>query len=185
MFLLVGLGNPGSEYAGTRHNVGFMAVDEIVRRYTFTHFKDKFKGLMATGEVDGEKVALLKPSTYMNLSGESVLSACSFYKIKPSQIIVFQDDMDLPVGKVKVKTGGSPGGHNGIKSIDAHIGVNYTRVRVGVGRPAHKEDVVNWVLTPFALEDALKIQNALTKIAENLPLLLTGQDQTFMNKIIA
>ncbi len=184
MFLLVGLGNPGSEYADTRHNVGFMAVDEIVRRYSLNHFKDKFKGQITTGTIGDEKTALLKPATYMNLSGESVLSACSFYKIKPENIIVFHDDMDLPVGKVKVKTGGSPGGHNGIKSIDTHIGVNYMRVRVGVGRPTHKEDVVNWVLAPFASDDALKIQDTLAKIAENLPLLLIGQDQTFMNKII-
>ncbi len=183
MFLLVGLGNPGSEYAGTRHNVGFMAVDEIVRRYAFNYFKEKFKGLVATGEVDGEKVALLKPSTYMNLSGESVLSACSFYKIKPSQIIVFQDDMDLPVGKVKVKTGGSPGGHNGIKSIDAHIGVDYTRVRIGVGRPVRREDVVNWVLTSFDSESRQQIDHVLSQIAEYLPLLLAQNDQTFMNRL--
>ena len=184
MFLLVGLGNPGSEYAGTRHNIGFMAVDEIVRRYSLNQFKDKFKGLITTGNIADTKVALLKPSTYMNLSGESVLSVCSFYKIKPEQIIVFHDDMDLPVGKVKVKVGGSAGGHNGIKSIDAHIGIQYMRVRIGIGRPENKSGVVNWVLTPFSSEDREKIETTLSRIAENIPLLLSGNDQTFMNKII-
>jgi PTH1 family peptidyl-tRNA hydrolase len=184
MFLLVGLGNPGSEYAETRHNVGFMAVDEIVRRYSLNHFKDKFKGQIATGDIANNKVALLKPETYMNLSGESVLGACSFYKIKPDKIIVFHDDMDLPAGKVKVKIGGGSGGHNGIKSIDANIGVNYMRVRIGVGRPDNKSQVVNWVLTSFAEDDRKKIDNTLSQIAKNLPLLLEGNEQTFMNKII-
>lgn len=183
MLLLVGLGNPGSEYAGTRHNIGFMAVDEIVRRYSFNDFKGKFKGQITTGDIQGKKVALLKPETYMNLSGESVLSACSFYKIKPENIIVFHDDVDLPVGKVKIKTGGSSGGHNGIKSIDSHIGSNYTRVRIGVGRPVQKSEVVNWVLAPFSEEDQLKIDHILLKIAEYLPLILDGNDQTFMNRL--
>ena len=118
--LLVGLGNPGTEYAQTRHNVGFMAVDELVRRYCFDPFRDKFKGQLATGVIENQKVMILKPTTYMNLSGESVLAACSFFKIKPEEVIVFHDDMDLAVGKVKVKRGGSAGGHNGLKSIDAH-----------------------------------------------------------------
>ncbi len=184
MILLVGLGNIGSEYAATRHNIGFMAVDEIVRRYSFNAFKDKFKGAIATGTIDDEKVAVLKPATYMNLSGEAVLAACTFYKIKPSEVIVFHDDMDLPVGKVKVKIGGSAGGHNGLKSIDAHIGVNYTRVRIGVGRPTDKAAVVNWVLSAFSKDDRATIDTVISKIAEQLPLLLAKNDQTFMNKLV-
>lgn len=117
MKLIVGLGNPGSEYACSRHNVGFMAVDELAHRHSFSEFKEKFKGLIAAGEIAGEKVYLLKPQTYMNLSGESVLAVCSFYKIKPQDIIVFHDDMDLDIARVKVKTGGGSGGHNGLKVL--------------------------------------------------------------------
>lgn len=182
--LLVGLGNPGTEYAQTRHNVGFMAVDELVRRYSFDSFKSKFKGQIATGTIDTNKVMLLKPETYMNLSGESVLRACTFYKIKPEDVIVFHDDMDLAVGKVKVKRGGSAGGHNGLKSIDSHIGQNYIRVRIGVGRPEHKEDVVNWVLSKFSPNDKQTINDIISKIADHISLLLEGNEQTFMNRLI-
>lgn len=182
--LLVGLGNPGTEYAQTRHNVGFMAVDELVRRYSFDSFKNKFKGQITTGTIDTNKVMLLKPETYMNLSGESVLRACTFYKIKPEDVIVFHDDMDLAVGKVKVKRGGSAGGHNGLKSIDSHIGQNYIRVRIGVGRPEHKEDVVNWVLSKFNPSDKQTIDAVISKIADHISLLLEGNEQTFMNRLI-
>ena len=182
--LLVGLGNPGTEYAQTRHNVGFMAVDELVRRYSFDSFKSKFKGQITTGTIDTNKVMLLKPETYMNLSGESVLRACTFYKIKPEDVIVFHDDMDLAVGKVKVKRGGSAGGHNGLKSIDSHIGQNYIRVRIGVGRPEHKEDVVNWVLSKFNPNDKQTINDIISKIADHIALLLEGNEQTFMNRLI-
>lgn len=182
--LLVGLGNPGTEYARTRHNVGFMAVDELVRRYSFDSFKSKFKGQIATGTIDTNKVMLLKPETYMNLSGESVLRACTFYKIKPEDVIVFHDDMDLAVGKVKVKRGGSAGGHNGLKSIDSHIGQNYIRVRIGVDRPEHKEDVVNWVLSKFNPSDKQTIDAVISKIADYISLLLEGNEQTFMNRLI-
>lgn len=182
--LLVGLGNPGTEYAQTRHNVGFMAVDEIVRRYCFDSFKNKFKGQITTGTIDTNKVMLLKPETYMNLSGESVLRACTFYKIKPEDVIVFHDDMDLALGKVKVKRGGFAGGHNGLKSIDSHIGQNYIRVRIGVGRPEHKEDVVNWVLSKFNPSDKQTIDAVISKIADHISLLLEGNEQTFMNRLI-
>lgn len=182
--LLVGLGNPGTEYARTRHNVGFMAVDELVRRYSFDSFKSKFKGQITTGTIDTNKVMLLKPETYMNLSGESVLRACTFYKIKPEDVIVFHDDMDLAIGKVKVKRGGSAGGHNGLKSIDSHIGQNYIRVRIGVGRPEHKEDVVNWVLSKFNPSDKQTIDAVISKIADHISLLLEGNEQTFMNRLI-
>ena len=183
MLLLVGLGNPGSEYAQTRHNIGFMGVDELARRYSFSPFKDKLKGQIATGSIENQKIILLKPTTFMNLSGEAVLAVCSFYKIKPGNIIVFHDDMDLPVGKIRVKRGGSAGGHNGLKSIDSQIGSNYLRVRIGIGRPENKQDVVNWVLTSFSDSHQEIIDDILNKIAEYAPLLTAGNDQTFINRL--
>lgn len=184
MILLVGLGNPGREYALTRHNVGFMAVDEIVRRYSFDSYQKKFKGLLAKGAIEGQTVLVLKPETFMNLSGESVHAAMAFYKIKPENVIVFHDDMDLPLCKIKVKKGGGAGGHNGLKSIDSHVGQNYYRVRIGVGKPASKEQVVSWVLSDFSGNDMVCIREVLEKIADNVPLLFKNDDQTFMNKLV-
>lgn len=184
MFLLVGLGNPGTEYAETRHNVGFMAVDEIVHRHQFSSFKSKFKGVYADGTVQNEKVIVLKPMTYMNLSGESVGALCHFFKIPTEKVIVFHDDMDLPVGKIKVKVGGGSGGHNGIKSIDSHIGNGYTRVRIGVSKPTTKEQVIDWVLSRFSSADRTVLEELITKTATELPTLLTKDGSCFMNKII-
>ncbi len=183
MILLVGLGNPGKEYEQTRHNVGFMAVDEIIHRYNFSGFKSKFKGEISEGEIMGEKVMVLKPQTYMNLSGESVLAVCSFYKIKPQDVYVFHDDMDLSVGRIKVKQGGGSGGHNGIKSIDANLGANYHRIRIGVGKPQMKEQVVSWVLSKFGAEDKKILDDLLYKIAENIPVLIEKDGSYFLNKM--
>lgn len=183
MILLVGLGNPSSEYAETRHNVGFMAVDEIVRRYSFGGFKSKFKGIYAEGTIQNEKVMVLKPETYMNLSGESVRALCQFYKIPVENVIVFHDDMDLPVGKVKVKIGGGSGGHNGIKSIDSHMGNGYMRVRIGIDKPVMREQVVDWVLSQFTVESRRILDETLIKIATEIPTLLTKDASVFMNKI--
>ncbi len=183
MILLVGLGNPGTEYALTRHNVGFMAVDELVRRYSFDGWTKKFKGEICAGTIDGEKVLALKPHTYMNLSGESVLAISSFYKIPPEKIYVFHDDMDLPVGRLKVKQGGGSGGHNGIKSIDAHLGQNYHRVRIGVDKPAMREQVVSWVLSKFTPNDKQTLDELIEKISQNIPILLTKDAGLFMNKV--
>ena len=183
MILLVGLGNPGSEYALTRHNVGFMAVGEIVRRYSFDGWTKKFKGEVCTGTIDGEKVLVLKPHTYMNLSGEAVLAATSFYKISPDKIYVFHDDMDLPVGRIKVKQGGGSGGHNGLKSIDAHLGQNYHRVRIGVDKPAMREQVISWVLSKFAPNDKQTLDDLIIKISDNISTLLTKDGNSFMNKV--
>lgn len=184
MILLVGLGNPGKEYAQTRHNIGFMAVDEIIHRYSFSGFRSKFKGQIAEGEIDGEKVIVLKPETYMNLSGDCVGPVCKFYKIPVDNVIVFHDDMDLPVGKVKVKRGGGSGGHNGLKSIDKHLGNNYFRVRIGVSKPLLKEEVVNWVLSSFSKEDKKNLENILESIAKWMPLMLKGDTENFMNKLV-
>lgn len=183
MILLVGLGNPGTEYALTRHNVGFMAVDEIVHRYSFDGWTKKFKGEVCAGSIDGEKVMVLKPHTYMNLSGEAVSAVASFYKIPPEKIYVFHDDMDLPVGRLKVKQGGGSGGHNGIKSIDAHLGQNYHRVRIGVDKPATREQVVSWVLSKFSANDKKTLDELVIKISENIPTLLTKDGNLFMNKV--
>ena len=183
MILLVGLGNPGTEYALTRHNVGFMAVDEIVRRYSFDGWSKKFKGEVCTGTIEGEKVLALKPHTYMNLSGEAVLSVASFYKIPPEKIYVFHDDMDLPVGRIKVKQGRGSGGHNGLKSIDTHLGQNYHRIRIGVDKPAMREQVVSWVLSKFTPNDKQTLDELIEKISNHIPLLLTKDANTFMNKV--
>ena len=151
MYLVVGLGNPGAQYVDTRHNIGFIAADEIFRRFKFSSFKNKFDGLVAEGQIAGEKVLLLKPQTYMNLSGNAVVKAAMFYKILPDEIIVIHDDMDLNVGQMKAKCGGGAGGHNGLKSIDSHVTPNYNRIRIGVGHPAGRgPEVVDYVLGRFS-----------------------------------
>lgn len=185
MFLVVGLGNPGAEYAASRHNVGFMAADELHRRYNFTPFKAKFDGLIAEGQIEGEKVYLLKPQTYMNLSGNSVVKAAHFYKILPQNIVVIHDDMDLPTNKIKAKIGGGAGGHNGLKSIDAAISPNYNRIRLGVGHPADKsgDNVVNYVLSGFNKTDQENVANNIDIVAELLPILLTRGLAEFSNQL--
>ncbi|MBE6451827.1 MAG: aminoacyl-tRNA hydrolase [Alphaproteobacteria bacterium] len=173
MFLVVGLGNPGSEYANTRHNVGFMAADAICSRYNFESFKKKFDGEAALGQIAGEKVLLLKPHTYMNLSGNAVVKAALFYKILPENIIVIHDDMDLKIGQLKAKLGGGSGGHNGLKSIDAHISPNYNRIRIGVGHPQNKgADVVNYVLGSFSKEEKQVLENNLEIVTEAVEVLI-------------
>src|SRR5690606_38412019 len=141
-----GLGNPGSQHAANRHNVGFMAADAIARRHSFSPWSKKFRGLVAEGTLGGEKVLLLKPQTFMNLSGQSVGEALRFYKLEPAALAVLYDELDLAPGKVRVKSGGGHGGHNGIKSIDQHVGRDYRRVRIGIGHPGAKELVQNYVL---------------------------------------
>lgn len=185
MFLVVGLGNPGAEYAATRHNVGFMAADEIHRRYNFAPFKAKFDGLIAEGQINGEKVYLLKPQTYMNLSGNSVVKAAHFYKILPQNIVVIHDDMDLPTDKVKAKLGGGSGGHNGIKSIDAAITPNYNRIRIGVGHPQAKneENVVHHVLSGFSKTDKENVEKNIDMAVDLLPVLLTKGVAEYSNQI--
>lgn len=184
MFLIVGLGNPGAEYDKTRHNVGFMTADEIHRRYHFAPFKSKFDGLIAEGNIEGERAYLLKPQTYMNLSGNAVVKVANFYKILPDNIVVIHDDMDLPVGKIKAKTGGGAGGHNGLKSIDAAVTPNYHRIRIGVGHPQGVGDaVVNHVLSRFCKADAEVIENNIELIGESLPILLKEGMAAYSNKL--
>ena len=185
MFLVVGLGNPGAEYAATRHNVGFMAADELHRRYNFSPWRAKFDGLIAEGLIDGEKVYLLKPQTFMNLSGNSVVKAAHFYKILPQNIVVIHDDMDLPTDKIKAKIGGGAGGHNGLKSIDSAISPNYNRIRLGVGHPVSKSEdsVVNHVLSGFGKADKENIERNIDIIADLLPILLKKNVAEFSNQL--
>lgn len=184
MFLIVGLGNPGAEYAETRHNVGFMAVDCIADKYHFSSFKAKFDGLIADGSIQGEKVLLLKPQTFMNLSGNSVVKAAMFYKIPPQNVIVIHDDMDLQPGQIKAKTGGGTGGHNGLKSIDSHITPNYHRVRIGVGHPQGRgEEVVNHVLSRFSKTDREILDADIAAIADNIGVLIHSGMASFTNRL--
>ena len=183
MRMLVGLGNPGEKYAGNRHNIGFMAADEIHRRHSFSPWRKKFKAEIADGEMAGEKVLLVKPQTMMNLSGESVGEALRFYKMATGDITVFYDELDLAPGKVRVKTGGGSGGHNGIKSIDAHCGRDYARVRLGIGHPGDKARVTGHVLGDFAKSDREWLDPLLQAVADHAGLLVSGDPSTFMNRV--
>jgi len=180
MFLLIGLGNPGKEYQNTRHNVGFMALDDIIKRYNFSGPKVKFQGEIFDGVIGDEKVLALKPMTYMNLSGRSVKEAASFYKIPLSNIIVFHDEIDLAVGKIKVKIGGGAGGHNGIKDIDDQIGKEYKRVRIGVGHPGEKDKVTGHVLSKPSKDDHGQLEVVISSVSSAVEQLLDGDDGGFM-----
>ena len=173
MFLVVGLGNPGTEYQNTRHNVGFMAADEIFSRYKFSPFKSKFDGLIAEGQIGSDKVFLLKPQTFMNLSGNSVVKAALFYKILPENIVVIHDDIDLALGQLKAKIGGGAGGHNGLKSIDANVTPQYNRIRIGVGRPQHSgSEVVDYVLGHFSKQDQEILNRSLDIVGQAIEVLI-------------
>ncbi len=183
--LVVGLGNPGKEYERTRHNVGWMVVDRISRMLDCSFSKEKFKGFVAECSVEGKKVFLLKPTTFMNRSGESVGEFMRFYKLKPSEILVVYDDLDLPLGKVRVRPKGSSGGHRGVLSIEQHIGTNeFPRIRVGIGRPERKEDVVNYVLSPFFAEEKEKVEEVIKRAAKcAVEVILNGSvDNSIMSK---
>ncbi len=183
MRLLVGLGNPGSDYARNRHNIGFMAVDEIVHRHSFAPFRSKFQGVLSEGQLAGQKVLILKPTTYMNESGRSVHAAMAFYKIPLQDIIVFHDEMDLAAAKIRIKTGGGHAGHNGIRSIQSHIGAGFKRVRIGVGHPGAKDKVVGHVLKDFSKADQQWVDKLVDAIGDNAGLVVAGDDSGFMSKI--
>lgn len=185
MLLLVGLGNPGPRYARNRHNVGFMAVDAIVRRHSFAPFRAraKFDGEISEGALGEERVVVLKPQTYMNESGYAVAACARYYKIPLERLIVFHDDLDLAPGKVRVKRDGGNAGHNGLNSIDEHLGNDYWRVRIGIGHPGDRELVTPYVLSDFAQEDGPWLLAVLGAIAENAPLLTAGDELHFMSKV--
>lgn len=186
MFLVVGLGNPGSGYAANRHNIGFMAADELVRRYSFGPWRKKFQGQISEGELNGEKVLVLKPETFMNLSGQSVGEVLRFYKIPIEDVIVLHDELDLPPGKLRVKRGGGHGGHNGLRSIDAHCGKEYRRVRLGIGHPGDKSRVHGHVLGDFSkAEQNGWLMTLLDAVAAEFARLTKGDDGGFMSKVSA
>ena len=183
MLLIVGLGNPGSGYAGNRHNIGFMAVEAIAKRHGIGPFRRRFQGVSAEGPLGGERVLLLLPGTFMNESGRAVAEAMNFYKLALSDIVVLHDEIDLSPGKVRVKTGGGSAGHNGLRSISSHIGNDYRRVRIGVGHPGLKEMVHGYVLSDFAKSERDWVETLCGLIADNAPLLAKGEDASFQNKV--
>jgi PTH1 family peptidyl-tRNA hydrolase len=183
MRLFVGLGNPGAKYAQNRHNIGFMAVEEIARRHGFAPWRRRFQGETSEGALDRERVVLLKPATYMNESGRAVQEAANFFKLAASEITVFQDELELPAAKVRVKVGGGIAGHNGLRSISSHIGNEYRRVRLGIGHPGIKDLVHHHVLSDFAKADRPWVEALCEAVAVNAGLLVTDKDSTFQNKV--
>jgi PTH1 family peptidyl-tRNA hydrolase len=183
MLLIVGLGNPGPGYAGNRHNIGFMAVDAIAKRHGIGPFRRRFQGVSAEGPLGGERVLLLLPGTYMNESGRAVAEAVNFYKLGLPDIVVLHDEIDLEPGKVRAKTGGGNAGHNGLRSISAHVGNDYRRVRIGVGHPGIKDMVHGYVLSDFAKSERDWVEALCGIIADNADLLAKGQDASFQNKV--
>ncbi len=183
MKLFVGLGNPGSKYAQNRHNIGFMVVDRIAQDHGFSPWRRKFQGQICEGRLGTEKIALLKPETFMNLSGQSVGEAMRFYKLEPQDITVFHDELDLIPGKCRVKQGGGHAGHNGLRSLHQHITPEYNRVRLGIGHPGHKELVARYVLHDFAKADGDWLDDLLRGISDGVDELARGDTGRFMNAV--
>jgi len=183
MKLLVGLGNPGAKYARNRHNIGFMAVDEIASAHGFGPWRAKFQGQVAEGRIGATKIVLLKPDTFMNLSGQAVGETARFHKIDPADVIVFHDELDLAPTKIRIKTGGGHAGHNGLRSIHQHIGADYDRVRMGIGHPGHKDAVSGYVLRDFPKADAQWLDDELRGIADGIIHLVDGDNARFLNAI--
>jgi len=183
MRLLVGLGNPGARYAYNRHNIGFMALDDVAERHGLQPWRKRFQGQVAEGRIGDDKVLALKPETFMNESGRAVGEALRFYKLAPEQAIVFYDEIDLAPGRIRVKLGGGAGGHNGIRSIDQHIGRDYWRVRLGVGHPGLKHLVMKHVLSDFSSADETWLDPLLEAVASELPVLLKDGHEAFMSRV--
>ncbi|MCY4191723.1 MAG: aminoacyl-tRNA hydrolase [Rhodospirillaceae bacterium] len=183
MLLLAGLGNPGTKFAGHRHNVGFMALDAIVQRHGFGQWRSRFSGELAEGSVAGHRVLALKPMTHVNMSGLSVGQAVRFLKLEPGDITVIYDELDLVPGKVRVKVGGGHGGHNGIRNIAAHIGPGFRRVRLGIGHPGDKNLVSGYVLRDFTKADRKIVDHVVEVVVESLPILIAGDDNRFMTRV--
>jgi PTH1 family peptidyl-tRNA hydrolase len=181
--LFVGLGNPGATYVSNRHNVGFMVVEQIARRHGIGPWRRRFQGVAAEGPIGAQRVLLLLPGTYMNDSGRAVADAAHFYKLALTDIVIFHDELDLPPGKLRVKVGGGNAGHNGLRSITAHIGNDYRRVRIGIGHPGVKELVHPYVLSDFAKSDRPWVAALCDIVADNAELLARGEDATFQNKV--
>jgi len=183
MKLLVGLGNPGAKFAGNRHNVGFMAVDRIATDHGFGPWRRGYRGLVAEGRLGEAKVVLLKPETFMNLSGQSVGEAMRFFRLTPADVVVFHDELDLAPGKIRVKDGGGHAGHNGLRSMHDHIGEGYGRVRIGIGHPGHKDRVADYVLANFAKADAGWLDDLMRGISDGASALAAGDGARFLNAV--
>jgi peptidyl-tRNA hydrolase, PTH1 family len=183
MKLFVGLGNPGRKYQNNRHNIGFMAVDRIAADYGFAPWRARFQGEVSEGRLGAARVILLKPATFMNLSGQSVGEAMRFFKLEPADVVVFHDELDLAPGKLRAKTGGGHAGHNGLRSLHQHIGEAYARVRIGIGHPGHKDRVADYVLSDFAKADQGWIEDLLRGISHGAPALAEGDAPRFMNAV--
>jgi len=183
VIVIAGLGNPGAKYAHNRHNIGFMAVDRIAADHGFGPWRSKFQALVSDGRLGGEKVLLLKPQTFMNLSGQAVGEALRFYKLGPEALIVIHDELDLAPGKIRVKKGGGHAGHNGLRSIQAHLGPDFTRLRLGIGHPGHKDRVAAWVLSDFARADQDWLDDLLRGISRGADKLAAGDAPGFLNAV--
>jgi len=184
MLILAGLGNPGPKYEHNRHNIGFMAVDAFARRWRIGPFRSKFQGQAAEGSIDGERVLLLKPQTYMNESGRSIGEALKFYKGSPSDVVVFYDELDLAPGRFRMKTGGGAAGHNGVRSTIAHIGADFRRARMGIGHPGHKDRVLGHVLSDFHKVDKDWLQALNDAVADAAPFLVKGEDERYQAEVM-
>jgi PTH1 family peptidyl-tRNA hydrolase len=186
MWVLVGLGNPGKEYQDNRHNIGFMVMDDIARTYNLPAFRSKFEGELTEGRIGDEKVVLVKPMTFMNLSGECVQKVARFYKVTPNRIIAFHDELDLAAGKMRVKKGGGAAGHNGLKSMDQHLNSqDYWRVRMGIGHPGDKERVTGHVLGNFSSAEQKWLPDWVAACSKHVPLLMAGKNEDYMTKVAA
>ena len=183
MLLFVGLGNPGERYAGNRHNIGFMAVQAIAKQHRIAPWRRKFQGVAVEGTIGAEKVLLLLPDTFMNESGRAVAEAAHFYKLEAGSVVVFHDEAELALGKVRVKKGGGNAGHNGLRSITEHIGNDYHRVRLGIGHPGSKDMMESYVLQDFAKSERPWVEALCEIVAGNVALLIEGKDSTFQNKV--
>ena len=183
MLIIAGLGNPGQRYAANRHNLGFLVADEIARRHGFGPWRQRFQAEVSEGRLADRKVICLKPQTYMNRSGQSVGEALRFFKLAPEALYVLHDEIDLAPGKLRVKQGGGAGGHNGLRSIDAHIGKDYWRIRLGVGHPGDKDLVHGYVLRDFAKQDRIWVEKLIDAVADEVPKLLAGDASSFMSRV--
>jgi PTH1 family peptidyl-tRNA hydrolase len=186
MWILVGLGNPGKEYQDNRHNIGFMVIDAIASEYGLGPFKSKFEGELCEGRIGEEKVVLVKPMTYMNLSGQCVQKVARFYKVTPNRIVAFHDELDLAAGKMRTKKGGGAAGHNGLKSMDQHLNSqDYWRVRLGIGHPGDKDRVTGHVLGDFSKEEKKWLPDWIGALAKNISVFIAGKNEDYMTKVAA
>jgi PTH1 family peptidyl-tRNA hydrolase len=184
MLILAGLGNPGAQYQHNRHNIGFMAVDALARRWSFPTMRSKFQGLAAEGAIDGVKVLLLKPQTFMNDSGRSIGEAVKFFKLTPADVVTFYDELDLAPGRFRMKTGGGAAGHNGVRSTIAHIGADFRRARMGIGHPGHKDRVLGHVLSDFHKVDQTWLKALNEAVADAAPMLVAGENERYQAEVM-